>query len=575
MLLSIYLKFALVKAPDPENKLNNGNMMFLTPRGSAVTKDGVVGQPSIHCSGQSWGKLTYSNYPLDIVIAQKGNPAEAGVYDNSGETFGLGSDFKWSSSPGTKNPPEVTVDTSKSDDGKGIITAKIDFGGIVMTNVYNISVSKPVIEVTTTIKNEKTKDLENIRVWVGTRDDYLCGSDSVAKSRVKFVKHDHRHEYDVLPADATELSNAIKVESSGSAPVTVFLFGTDEETIAAISQRYGGFQVLVGANPNSGTINTDGAYAIYKGFGNFKPNEEKEWTWFYGASKTSEMAALLGGVISSLYVEQEKKTEQDIIDKIKAFAKDITVEQNATTCDGEPDGWAIMKEGLMWAWASPVSGKISKAKLDKSEGYRFATDEECRNKPEKKDFKIDSDGKVGICAAKIFDPIFGDNANNICQFPELDRPLVCKPNDGYDPLLVVCNPNETDEDDKPPSALDNGVDVDIIIEMPANTTKGDVKAALTKLAGKCDATIVPGSIKEKVDDDEKLRGAKLQFENLATGMTHFSDFGKHAQAVASPAGGDPETFPIKFVRIGKICTQDADSGDSSGSYVLANALVSI
>merc|ERR1712224_999848 len=109
--------------------------------------------------------------------------------------------------------------------------------------------------------------------------------------------------------------------------------------------------------------------------------------------------------------------------------------------------------------------------------------------------------------------------------------------------------------------------------MGADTSSADVKAALKKLAGKCDATLKDGSIKEKIDGDEKLRGAKFKFKNLAMGMTHFSDLPKYAQAIASPAGGDPETFPIKSVRIGKICTQDAGSGDSSGRQLLR--LVSI
>merc|ERR1711881_441510 len=99
-------------------------------------------------------------------------------------------------------------------------------------------------------------------------------------------------------------------------------------------------------------------------------------------------------------------------------------------CVGVEEGWSIYHNGLVWAWASPCSGGCSFPEPEHSYGYRLATAEECADKPSNADFD-----NGAICASHIFDPKYDhcDSGNE----------LVCDHDNGYNEMLLVCDPNPT------------------------------------------------------------------------------------------------------------------------------------
>merc|ERR1719197_849837 len=89
-------------------------------------------------------------------------------------------------------------------------------------------------------------------------------------------------------------------------------------------------------------------------------------------------------------------------------------------CGGVDAGWAVMKGGMEWAWASPCSGGCGEIARP---GWRRATPEECAMKPSEDEFD-------GTCAAHIFDP----------QHDHCDpgNELVCVENGSWQELVLVC-----------------------------------------------------------------------------------------------------------------------------------------
>ncbi|MFY4842854.1 hypothetical protein ACOTWI_11090, partial [Aliarcobacter butzleri] len=56
-----------------------------------------------------------------------------------------------------------------------------------VTNVYTLEAGAKYIKANTYIENIGSTSTENLRFWVGTRDDYVAGSDSPAKQKGNIV----------------------------------------------------------------------------------------------------------------------------------------------------------------------------------------------------------------------------------------------------------------------------------------------------------------------------------------------------------------------------------------------------
>ena len=95
----------------------------------------------------------------------------------------------------------------------GSITATIQFAEFKMINKYELGQSA-VLTARTTIENTGASNLTNVRIWVGTRDDYVCGSDVVNKQRGTFEQLEEGSTNFVVASGNTAESTAVKIESS-------------------------------------------------------------------------------------------------------------------------------------------------------------------------------------------------------------------------------------------------------------------------------------------------------------------------------------------------------------------------
>ncbi len=100
--------------------------------------------------------------------------------------------------------------------------------------------------------------------------------------------------------------------------------------------------------------------------------------------------------------------------------------------EGEQPSWAIYKDGLYWAWASPCDGGCSQAYPNNVPGWRYATVEEWANRPLKSDFLVND---ILICGSQYF-----DNYHTHCDY---ENPEVRVPYGGYYELWFVTDCTNT------------------------------------------------------------------------------------------------------------------------------------
>jgi hypothetical protein len=234
--------------------------------------------------------------------------------------------------------------------GTGTIVASADFalGGrtVTVVNRYTLAPDSKFLEVTTSVENSDSSTVNNVNVWVGTRDDWAgIKNDGGDNAQPAF---DNRYRAD-LPqkfrgtitdgvfqalSSSNEKASALVLESLDGAGLFFSTSTNVNVTIApcceslqsfanATSSATGtntarGFENAVTLNPNASAIATplgasdfkptnpeadffqnrrtdlrDAGYALHLPLGSIAVGELKSATWFLGGTAYSERTTLL------------------------------------------------------------------------------------------------------------------------------------------------------------------------------------------------------------------------------------------------------------------------------------------
>jgi hypothetical protein len=150
----------------------------------SIADSGLLEQPFYKSANGNWYKLTYSSYPLNLAIGSGTNGpnwSTSTVQDVS-SLASLAVDL----SSATTRTPNQAVSY-----GYGTIIASGNFtlngSPVLITNKYELGQNDSFIKITTTVKNTSASTIDNVRLWVGTQDDYVGTSDGVTKKRGNLV----------------------------------------------------------------------------------------------------------------------------------------------------------------------------------------------------------------------------------------------------------------------------------------------------------------------------------------------------------------------------------------------------
>jgi hypothetical protein len=360
----------------PKFMLNNGlfraggggHDSTVFTRTASIGTNGQIVQPFYYDNVKSrWVKMTYGTAPFDFALGfGTGNePSPSAPYDATKNWTGSTVFGTFQSPDPFQSPVAGTASVTAEDYscvfetpgsvcmGTGTIVASADFvlGGrtVTVVNRYILALNSKFLEVTTSVENPDSSAVNNVNVWVGTRDDWAgIKNDGGDNSQPAF---DNRYRAD-LPqkyrgtitlgvfqalSSSNEKASALVLESLDGAGLFFSTSPNVNATIApccealqsfanATSSATGtntarGFENAVTLNPAASAIATplgaeafkpsnpdadfyqnrrtdlrDAGYAMHLPFGSIPPGETKGATWFLGGTAYSERRSLLATV---------------------------------------------------------------------------------------------------------------------------------------------------------------------------------------------------------------------------------------------------------------------------------------
>ena len=272
----------------------------------------------------SFQRLTYNrdpnnaNIPLSLDYAVGTDGDGSSDWNFNGEIFNTQGSYAVTSNTEYKeietSKLDISLNIAKYQEGIGEITVKTIFdpkqttsGNLELTHNYHIEQDKKFIRIKTTVKNESaTEPLTNVRLWVGTHDDYLAGADVSVKTKGNII-----NSFEPI-TDQNTLSNSIKVNQyddfdKGAA---VLFFSTSDKA-DSVTAGYGGnnewFDKIIETDPRTSPIQTkkdnDGSYGLYLRMDDLPATTSETLTWYYAA----DAAITIDEVIDQIVVDVEQE----------------------------------------------------------------------------------------------------------------------------------------------------------------------------------------------------------------------------------------------------------------------------
>jgi hypothetical protein len=261
---------------------------------SSVNAHGLFIQPFYysHIASQ-WYQLTYANYPLDTAIGSGTsgpNWSGATVVDLYSLTPSSAI-TDYSGFIQTSNDATTTI-------GHGTIVATRSFillgQNITFQNTFSLGPNDSFVKIITRVTNNDTSPIQNIRIWVGTRDDYVGTTDVNTKTRGNLDTGSF-----VAVTMANQSSRAIMITN----PTEGILFYSETPDVmtsynlcCAFANAYNTYPLTLAPFTPSPT---DGSYAAVLPIGNLSVGESTAITWYYAAGVISSLSTVAQNVAAA------------------------------------------------------------------------------------------------------------------------------------------------------------------------------------------------------------------------------------------------------------------------------------
>jgi len=258
--------------------LNNNRIRMGNGSESSVNASGNLQQPFYYNSVQAtWRKLTYSVYPLDNAFGIGGD--KTNVWNLNGTVV---------QNPSLSNQviDRTGFVATTENDGYGTVTSKgtiqVEDHDLEIQNTYRLPESSSYIEVKVNVKNVSDVPLENVRVWIGTRDDWVGNTDRPLKEKGNLVDG----AFERITNNATRAA-ALKVSTNTEG----ILFYTNSDRGNTIVNGCCSWDNVINQNPETSVIQitNDGSYGFYVRFNDLPVGASDEFTWYYAAGELADI----------------------------------------------------------------------------------------------------------------------------------------------------------------------------------------------------------------------------------------------------------------------------------------------
>lgn len=273
--------------------INNGQMRFGNGTQVSINSSGNVEQPFYYSTIFSgWRKLTYSestliNYPLDSKIGVGGDGTNNWNINGTLVT-----------NPTMANQVFDTISfttTGGLSYGTIIVKGEITVGTIRLeiSNTYTLNENSNFIQVITTITNLGPGQATNLRYWVGTRDDFVGGTDQPTKIRGNL------NEGVFEPLTLTsQRAAALRITTLDEG---ILFFTTSSRGNNVHSVYDPAINPSTNINPDTAPITStnDGSYSMFIRINNLEINESDSFVWYYAAAAIADLDDVIGEVADS------------------------------------------------------------------------------------------------------------------------------------------------------------------------------------------------------------------------------------------------------------------------------------
>jgi len=257
----------------------------------SINTSGNFKQPFYLNIGSTWSQLTYTDGLQAVPIAPNPYPLDS--------KFGVGGDGTntWNTTGDLQPNPIMAgqvFDSSGFSGGSGVIKVKgnitVGTAQLELINSFNIDAGDNFIEVTTTAKNIGAAAITNLRYWIGTRDDYVGGTDSPTIVRGNLVSG----AFQPLTL-MTEVSSALRITTPDEGILFFTLASNANNSHAGFDFNFNPSENL---DPESALISNtiDGSYSMYVRMNDLAVNESDSFTWYYAAAALDDLDDVIGDV---------------------------------------------------------------------------------------------------------------------------------------------------------------------------------------------------------------------------------------------------------------------------------------
>lgn len=279
---------------------DNGFLRFGNGTEASLNSLGMLLQPwyfdNVSSGRNDWFPLTYSDYALDMAVGVGGT--NNGGWNTSGVIS-----YTSGGSNSSFTTAGQSINIAKYQEGVGTITATNTYtfgaeGQIKLTNAYTLEQNSNFLKTTTTINNISGADKSNVRIWIGTSDDWIAVNDSNYKTKGNIGASGFERIQ-----NQNDLGSAILVSeddpNSTTAQGAAILFYSTTPGTNTLFNNWGDFSGrIVQKDPVSSAISAyhDGSYAIFMNLGDVANAQSSSLTWFYAAAPVSQINNVINNV---------------------------------------------------------------------------------------------------------------------------------------------------------------------------------------------------------------------------------------------------------------------------------------
>jgi hypothetical protein len=171
-------------------------------------------------------------------------------------------------------------------------TILVDGKMLEIKNTYVLPQHSAYLKITTSIKNVSSGPVENVRLWVGTRDDWVGATDVPAKKKGNLI------DGKFVPVTAANQPAAALQITSGDEGVFIYADSPQANTLIQACCSFGN---VISQDPQTSPIHPagDASYGFYVRMNDLAADASDAFTWYYGAGELDLLPEIIVDVAAA------------------------------------------------------------------------------------------------------------------------------------------------------------------------------------------------------------------------------------------------------------------------------------